>query len=472
METDLTHEAPSAIQTPRARPGNGTPLKLRASCDHCSNGKVRCDQDRPSCQRCLNAKIPCNYSASRRMGKPSVAGRSGNDKFKTTTSTRNSKDETYTADTTSESSDSPKNNTQQPPDNSLDPYGQDFDYTASQPWNDANFMSDLPASFEFASFSNPQADASHITQPQLATTRLGTPLPNSDPLNFAATFHNNANPNPICIHLGAGQSNFQQMSPGLPTPSKMIPEQTHDIGHQSAPCIELASSTLHSLSLPSNMCVSSPQPVPLHTIEQVLAAGRGAISAFNILLQCTCSHSSSSALTLALMITKMLGGYSAICRCSASSPSSCNLLRTPSPAITSSDGRKAPSLNDHPTSSSSSNTLATYASMPRGPHNIVLDTPITIGGYKIDPDDEYVFVLQIVLSELRKTGKLVDAFAVQYSDANLNTCAVGSANEAMSGLSDCGEWSVYKSLEQFMRCQVNTARREVRTVLERSEEGA
>ena len=471
METDASHEAPNASQNSRAGQGNGTPLKLRASCDHCSNGKVRCDQDRPSCQRCLNAKIPCNYSASRRMGKPSVSGRSGNDKFKTTTSTRrNSKEESYSADTTSESSDSPKNNTQQPPDTGLDPYGQDFDYAASQPWNDTNFLSDLPGSFDFASFSNPQANASHITQPQLATTQLQTSLPNPDPLNFAATFHNNANPNPICIHVGAGQSTFQQLSPNLLTPSKTFPDQARSIGHQSSSCVELASSTLHSLSLPSNMCVSSPQPIPLHTIEQVLAAGRGAISAFNILLQCTCSQSSSFALTLALMITKMLGGYSAICRCSASSPMSCNLLRTPSPAATSSSGRKAPSLSDHLTPSSSSTTLINSTSIPRGPHNIVLDTPITIGGYKIDPDDEYVFILQIVLSELRKVGKLVDAFAVQYSTASSNSCVVLSGNEAINGRSDSGEESVYKSLEYFLRCQVHKARREVNALLRRSEE--
>ncbi len=472
METDAPHEAPSAIQSTRAGQGNGTPLKLRASCDHCSNGKVRCDQDRPSCQRCLNANITCNYSASRRMGKPSVSGRNGNDKFKTTTSTRrNSKAESYSADTTSDSSDSPKNNTQQLPDTGLDSYGQDFDYAASQPWNDANFMSDLPGSFDFASFSNPQTNSSHLTQPQLATSQLQTSLPSSDPLNFAATFHNNANPNPICIHLGSGQPAFQQLSPNLLTPSKTLPDQARGIGHQSTSCIELAASTLHSLSLPSSMCVSSPQPIPLHTIEQVLAAGRGAISAFNILLQCTCSHSSSFALTLALIITKILGGYSAICRCSASSPTSCNLLRTSSPAATSGSGRKAPSLSDHLTPSSSSSSLTTSTSIPRGPHNIVLDTPITIGGYKIDPDDEYLFILQIVLSELRKVGKLVEAFAIQYSAANSNACAVMSANEAINGGSDCGEESVYKSLEHFLRCQVHNARREVGAVLRRSEEG-
>lgn len=82
----------------------------------------------------------------------------------------------------------------------------------------------------------------------------------------------------------------------------------------------------------------------------------------------------------------------------------------------------------------------------------MLGTPIAIGGYKIDPDDEYIFILQLVLSELRKVGKLVDAFAIQYSTAK--------------------EDSVYKSLEQFLRCQVHKARSEVDAVLRRSEDGA
>lgn len=89
-----------------------------------------------------------------------------------------------------------------------------------------------------------------------------------------------------------------------------------------------------------------------------------------------------------------------------------------------------------------------------------MDTPIAIGGYNIDPDDEHVFILQLVLSELRKVSKLVDAFAVQCSTAT-----------ALAGRSGCGEDTVYQSLEHFLRCQVHKARREVDAILRRTEEG-
>lgn len=102
---------------------------------------------------------------------------------------------------------------------------------------------------------------------------------------------------------------------------------------------------------------------------------------------------------------------------------------------------------------------------------MVLDTPITIGTYKIDADDERVLLLQLVLSELRKVGKLVDAFAVQYSALTPNACGVGLGSDASRGKSIGGEETMYKSLEQFLRYQVYQARMEVSATLRESEEG-
>ena len=494
METDAPQEPPnppSAAQNSRARQGSGRTPKLRASCDNCSNAKVRCDQDRPACQRCLYVNIQCNYSASRRMGKPPVSAKSGNEKSKATTSARrNSKADAYSADTTSECSESPKNTTQPLPDTRLNSYGQDFDYAAaSQPWNEADFMPDrsgaqgsfitdlLDDSLSFNNFSNPQANASNLTQPQMATAQMQPNLSTSDQLSFSAPFQNNAGPSSSCIRVGASQSAFQ-MPPDLLASSNTISDQHHSITHQSTSCLDLASSTLHSLSMPSSLCTSSATAIPLNFIEQVLATSRGAISAFHTLLQCPCSHSSSFALTLALMISKILGCYSAICRCSTSafSPTSSNLLGTSSSSTSSGQGgnatsRAIPSSSSSSTSLANSSTPGSSTSGPRGPHNMVLDTPITIGTYKIDADDEHVLLLQLVLSELRKVGKLVDAFAGQYSALSSNSCGVGLGSDDIRGKSIGGEETMYKSLEQFLRYQVYQARIEVSTMLREGEEG-
>lgn len=460
METDGSHDARNATRNPRAKQETGRTPKLRASCDHCANAKVRCGQDRPSCQRCLYLNVPCNYSASRRMGRTSKSGRSGDSKTRTKTSARkNSKAESCCTDTTSESSDSPKYTMQRLSDAGLGPYGQDFDYVASQPWNDVNFMSDLSGSPNYGSFSEIQANASHLAQPQLTSPQLQATPSNVNQLSFAAPFQNNANPDSNSIRMGAGHSIFQQLPPDLLTSPNRIPNQASSIAHQSTSCVELASSTIHSLSLPSSMCTSSHHPIPFHSVEQVLATSRAAISAFNKILQCQCSQSTSFTLTLALIISKIIDCHSAICR-----------LPTSSPATTIAHSRKAPpSIMDFPTPSSSASSSTALSpigssstSMSQGgPHNIVMDTPIAIGGYNIDPDDEHVFILQLVLSEIRKVSKLVDAFAVQCSTA-----------VALNGRSSCGEDTVYKSLEHFLRCQVHKARREVDAILRRSEEGA
>lgn len=46
------------------------PPKLRSSCDHCGNSKVKCDKGQPECERCISHGLPCAYGVSRKMGKP------------------------------------------------------------------------------------------------------------------------------------------------------------------------------------------------------------------------------------------------------------------------------------------------------------------------------------------------------------------------------------------------------------------
>lgn len=453
METETSREIHTATRDSNARQENGRTTKLRASCDNCAHAKVRCGRDHPSCQRCLYVNIRCNYSASRRMGRTSKSGRSGDNITGSKRSVKeHRKSESCCTDTTSESSDSPNNITQQLPDVGLDSCPQDFDYVALQPWN---CVSDLPASPSFASLSDAQANASNLAQPHMTATHFQATISKPVELSFAAPFPNNTNLDTDCMRIEAQQSVFQQLSPDLVTSPYDMPHQASSIAHQNRTCVELASETIHSLSLPSSMCASSPHLIAFHTVEQILATSRSAMSAFYKILHCPCSHSRSFTLTLALTISRILDCYTAICRLPTSSAgNTC---------------REAPSCSrDLLTPSSSSTSLITPSptcSAPasisqRSPHNIVMDTPIAIGGYNIDPDDEYTFILQLVLSELRKVSKLVDAFAVQSSTAN-----------AVSGRSNGAEDPIYQSLEHFLRCQVHMARREVDAMLRGSEEG-
>lgn len=46
------------------------PPKLRASCDGCYLSKVKCSKGTPECSRCASHGISCRYSPSQRVGKP------------------------------------------------------------------------------------------------------------------------------------------------------------------------------------------------------------------------------------------------------------------------------------------------------------------------------------------------------------------------------------------------------------------
>lgn len=67
---------PSPSTTPNPRPSK--PLRLRLACDACTTAKVKCSKTHP-CERCLDNDEECRYSASRRHGKRSRHKQSGNE---------------------------------------------------------------------------------------------------------------------------------------------------------------------------------------------------------------------------------------------------------------------------------------------------------------------------------------------------------------------------------------------------------
>ncbi|KAL4958100.1 aflatoxin regulatory protein-domain-containing protein [Aspergillus filifer] len=47
------------------------PRKLRDSCIHCANSKVKCNKEKPICSRCVRRRLDCEYKISRRTGRTS-----------------------------------------------------------------------------------------------------------------------------------------------------------------------------------------------------------------------------------------------------------------------------------------------------------------------------------------------------------------------------------------------------------------
>ena len=337
----------------------------------------------------------------------------------------------------------------------------------------------LDDSLNFTNLQNNQASGFHHVHVPRSIKDLPPLAPAPGLLNPSAPFHNKSDSSSHYNHVDAVRPATQADNLS-PTKSKTDSDQL-PTNQQRTSCVHLASSTLHSLSIPSSFCNNLSATAPLNTVEQVLATNRGATTAFHTLMQCPCSQSSSNALTLALIINKILGCYSAIGRCSLSSSLSSTTNILPPSSSATSNKKVASSL--HLSGSSPSLTSLSTPGSPttgftsRAASNIVLDSPITIGAIQIDADDEHKFILQLVLSELRKVSKMVDTFAKRYCTGASNRSGEammgGGANEPHPNEQwNSDEETIYNSLRLFLRSKVQAVRKEIGVVLRRSEEGA
>ena len=184
----------------------------------------------------------------------------------------------------------------------------------------------------------------------------------------------------------------------LPTPPASASLQNHD-------CTQFAFQTLNSLYSPP---ASQPSTSDfngasngLPTLDTVLSTNKAAVDKLFVLLGCHCSSNPHFSTTIAFTITKILSWYQAIAGADQSYPDS--PVNTPMEAFT--------------------------------------NTPLSLGDFRLDGEDDATFRTQLVLSELRKVEKLIDKFQERYCK---------TANPAETGI----EGGVYTALESLLRTRV------------------
>ena len=368
-------------------------MKFRSSCDSCSTSKVKCDQGLPTCARCINMGIKCNYSPSRRMGKPPAIGRDSTAKAKT------SKKRPLLSPPLSSVS-SHERLAFDPQNASLDSLFPDPAEFLPMQWQSSEFSpsphlgdsseSDIPSLFPH-SVDIENNSWSQATTPGLIDFGLvGAPFNLDKEFHEAMTApspaHNGFNSQP-CTNPLAFSSDRKEAS-----------DQFQD------DCASLVSSTLialHSLQVDSGTCnarVSNNNAQPINSIEQVLITNKAAMACMDKTLACPCSHNPHYALTLALMCHKILVRYEAI-------------IKKPHAA-------------------------SALGSCPPKTENFSA-TPITVGAYRMDAEDERRLKIQLVVNELRKMKGVIERYEEKY-------CA------SIEGDKDRRN-SIYTALESFLR---------------------
>ena len=180
----------------------------------------------------------------------------------------------------------------------------------------------------------------------------------------------------------------------LPSSAVFTPAQSHD-------CTQFAFQILNSLYSPPSSQPSfedfNGTTDGLPTLDAVLTANKAAVENLSTLLRCPCSENPHFSTTIAFSITKILSWYQAIAGVAQDIVSPIN---TRMEAFT--------------------------------------HTPILLGDFKLETEDEETFRTQIILNELKKVEKLIDMFSECY-------------RKTSTGGIDCG---VYTSLESLLRTRV------------------
>ncbi|KAI4127276.1 MAG: hypothetical protein LQ338_003280 [Usnochroma carphineum] len=382
METLSPRTSPQQVKDDRVRA-----RKLRMSCDACSNSKVKCDQTRPVCSRCQKTGLQCKYSPSQRKGKPPACSRDLCDAINGRKRAR--------------SSTSPR-----PPCPEM--HASSLEENDAAPQTTLQLNHDLPTEHDWPMLDFDQDDSSTAFWQKFAPDMgdLSTSDMSMTPWNlFQHDFLPPAGDTPSIEHsaqIGATDDNssLEEDSPGLPDaeprhtlnqpqrsiapPSLPTPASSDtDTSFQRPDCRKLASFTVHELDQDCQpSCIaSSSTPNPSSSIvsfDRVLDGNKIAIENAHQLLSCPCFLSQQSALTLCIIVDKILSRYQAIISASATAT------------------RQSPTSSDL---SSRSHAQA---------------TPNGIGAYKTDAKDEPRRRMQVVSTELRKAAALVDRYADRY----------------------------------------------------------
>lgn len=370
--------------------------KFRSSCDSCSASKVKCDQGLPTCARCVNLGIKCNYSPSRRMGKPPAIHRDSSAKSPQTKSSK--KRPLLSPPPSSVSSHEQVTFDAQNP--SLDTFFLDSTELMQMQWQPSTFSpasllgdindSDNPPVFPH-SIDTEHNSTSHPSTPQLLDLGFtGPPFTLDNDCHEALTI--------------SSPTKDALLSQPCTNPLALSLDKENPLS-QPQDCASLVGSTLvtlHSLRVDSGTCstkVPNKCAHPTNSIEQVLITNKAAMACMDKTLACSCSHNPQYALTLALMCHKILVRYEAIIKI----PPATSIPEDPHP--------------------------------PR-PENFSA-TPITVGAYQMDAEDERRLKIQLVVNELRKMKKVVERYEEKY-------CAGLDGEKGQRN-------SIYAALENFLR---------------------
>jgi hypothetical protein len=372
--------SPATAATPPLGPGAP---KLRSCCDGCGTAKVKCDRTQPQCGRCISLGLACIYGLSRQFGKPRRK-RPAND----VEATARCKKLAVHID---ESRNSQK----------VLSYAQSQEIYGSGQFESNNVAIDT-SSFTFGLTNLFDTNEQDEFSPSFFNPSFLDEWPQPDHLGngpeILSVSHTSATENRLqtsalqpvnSARMGASQHR-----------SHSCPRESYEI-FRDLICL---SPDLHAPEADSD-------PVSAQ-LDQVLRCTRNAIDRLARLLRCPCARSGHRIMVHASIISRMLLWYqqAAGWTCSNTWPS-----RTPA-SIDSSSANRVSSSSASPHEAVVDTEITSTPTLAQSTGFVVEHVPVSVGTFSIeDQNVQAAFRDQLVLSELKKTGSLIDLLTSQES---------------------------------------------------------
>lgn len=277
--------------------------RLRASCDGCYLSKVRCTKEIPGCSRCLNHGVLCKYSPSQRIGKPR--------RLRETHQARDRHKDPVDSTAGSSKSPSPCDVTVPPP---LYSWNLHFDPSITVQTSAFDMSEQMPTIWQREFPLSNCENGTLVNESCHVSPGLPSQSDSSLPAPVGFEYQVAGQPLPAIPALSENQMHHPQpqhyfsnkhvlLQDGLPelcSPTNNNPPLSADfLSSDDCNCATTMFDTLRALH---DQSLNS-------TFDQVLTENRSAISAVSTILSCPCARDSTSIMTLAVALTKIMTRY-------------------------------------------------------------------------------------------------------------------------------------------------------------------
>lgn len=186
------------------------------------------------------------------------------------------------------------------------------------------------------------------------------------------------------------------------TPKSMSSIPEHTVTCNAHDCSQRAYSTLENLQFrPETSSTNGSNDSQIQTLDDVLSRNRAAIKDVLELLECPCSHDPHLAMLYGSITSKILICYQVAAGYKKPVSWSANTPATSDPSL-------SPRTHASSSANSTISSLGLGHSRTQSTDFAVMPMQITIGTFSIDEKDQEFLRKQLLLSEVKKSGQLID----------------------------------------------------------------